>query len=295
MFQAKRFSYFGWVLMAGVVLTSAPVSGKGTGVKYQSPDTIIGRLLMEDESSFVSFSPYDSNYLIHSHTSHINKDSIHSYYWADHARRDETKFQISLGFPIYRGIFGENSLIGASYTQRSWWQSLNSAQSSPFRETNYEPQLFIGFLTGFRFWDFTIKEMEFGLNHQSNGRPEKTSRSWNRLYFRTSVSRENFRAELKVWYRFTDPRKNDDNPLIIRYLGHYQLAFGYVADRATVTLRGHYNWNNGYGNAEVGVSYRVAPHMRLYVQLFSGYGESLIDYNYKQTRVGLGIMLNDLF
>lgn len=290
-----KLNNFPTKLCCGVILlaTSFFPLAQCLPVKYYPDDTIIGRLLMEDNDSPISFSPYDSNYIIYSYTSHLNSRSIQAYEWANHARKDETKFQLSLGFPIYRGIFGENSLIGASYTQRSWWQSLNTAQSSPFRETNYEPQIFMGFLTGFRWFDFTLRELEFGFNHQSNGRSQKTSRSWNRAYFRTSLAKGNFRAGLKVWYRLSS--KTDDNPLITHYLGHYKLSLGYILDRAIVTLQGHYNWNTGYGNAELGFSYRIAPHLRLYTQLFSGYGESLIDYDYKQTRIGAGIMLNDIF
>lgn len=293
--KRKRFPKKTWLYAVIIVLTSFSAFAECPEIKYYHTETIIGRLLMKDNNSPMSFSPYESNYLIYSYTSHLNKTSIRSYDWANHAHKDETKFQISLGFPVYRGIFGEDSLIGASYTQRSWWQSLNIAQSSPFRETNYEPQIFLGFLTGFRWLDFTVRELEFGLNHQSNGRSEKTSRSWNRAYFRTSVTKGNFRAGLKVWYRLTNNKDTDDNPDIIRYLGHYQLSLGYILDRVTVTLQGHYNWNSGYGNAGLGLSYRVAPHLRLYSQLFTGYGESLIDYNYKQTRIGVGIMLNDIF
>ncbi|WP_176491915.1 phospholipase A, partial [Salmonella enterica] len=53
--------------------------------------------------------------------------------------------------------------------------------------------------------------------------------------------------------------------------------------------------NTGYGGAEVGLSYPVTKHVRLYTQVYSGYGESLIDYNFNQTRVGVGVMLNDIF
>ncbi|MDI8083642.1 phospholipase A, partial [Salmonella enterica subsp. enterica serovar Kentucky] len=42
-------------------------------------------------------------------------------------------------------------------------------------------------------------------------------------------------------------------------------------------------------------AYPVTKHVRLYTQVYSGYGESLIDYNFNQTRVGVGVMLNDIF
>ena len=65
------------------------------------------------------------------------------------------KFQLSLAFPLWRGILGDNSLLGASYTQKSWWQLSNSKESAPFRETNYEPQLFLGFATDYQFAGWT--------------------------------------------------------------------------------------------------------------------------------------------
>ena len=44
----------------------------------------------------------------------------------------------------------------------------------------------------------------------------------------------------------------------------------------------------------MGWSYPLSESVRLYAQLFTGYGDSLIDYNNYQTRIGLGVMLNDL-
>ncbi|XPE36669.1 phospholipase A [Shigella flexneri] len=50
-----------------------------------------------------------------------------------------------------------------------------------------------------------------------------------------------------------------------------------------MSAKGQYNWNTGYGGAEIGLSSPIAEHVRLYTQVYSGYGKSLIDYNLDQT------------
>lgn len=286
-----------------VILTYSVWAGATTaeekGVNYKYPKQYIGsviaNMMVEYDSPFVLY-PYEPNYLLVSYASHINKGPIESYKWSKNAQKVENKFQISLGVPIWRGILGDNSLLGASYTQRSWWQAYNHKQSSPFRETNYEPQLFLAWLTDWRFGDWTIREVEVGYNHQSNGRSEPTSRSWNRGYMRVLAVNGNFLAEVKPWFRFNESGKSDDNPDITKYMGYYRAKIGYQWNDSVFSVSGNYNWNTGYGGVEAGWSYPLSKNVRFYTQVFSGYGESLIDYNHNQSiRVGAGIMLNDLF
>lgn len=272
--------------------TDEPITAQTT---TQNADGIIANLMVEHDTPFMLY-PYDTNYLLVSYTSKINKQPIASYDWAKNAQKVENKFQISLAFPIWRGIFTENSLLGASYTQRSWWQAYNHKNSSPFRDTNYEPQLFLAWLTDWQFAGWTIRDIEFGVNHQSNGRSEKTSRSWNRGYMRVSAVNGNWLVDIKPWFRFHESNSKDDNRDITKYMGYYRAKVGYQAGKSVFSVNGHYNWSSGYGGVEAGWSYPMTKHVRFYSQVFSGYGESMIDYNQKQNiRFGAGIMLNDIF
>ncbi|MDN6631968.1 MAG: phospholipase A [Enterobacterales bacterium] len=287
----------GWMMLAGLLAVPAAVQAEEATIKQvhdkpQVKGSIIANMLVEHDNPFTLY-PYDTNYLLYTETSDVNKEAIQSYSWADDARKDEVKFHLSLAFTIIRGIAGDNSVLGMSYTQRSWWQAFNRSASSPFRETNYEPQLFVGWATDYQLGDWTLRDIETGFNHQSNGRSDPTSRSWNRVYARLMAQNGNFQAQIKPWYRIPESSSKDDNPDITKYMGYYEAQIGYEWGESVFTAKGHYNWNTGYGGGELGWSYPMTKTLRFYTQLYSGYGESMIDYNFNQTRFGVGIMLND--
>ena len=52
----------------------------------------------------------------------------------------ELKFQFSAKVNLAERVFGNYGDVYFGYTQRSWWQAYNTDASSPFRETNYEPE-----------------------------------------------------------------------------------------------------------------------------------------------------------
>lgn len=68
--------------------------------------SIIANMLQEHDNPFTLY-PYDTNYIIYTQTSDLNKEAIASYDWAENARKDEVKFQLSLAFPLWRGILGQ--------------------------------------------------------------------------------------------------------------------------------------------------------------------------------------------
>lgn len=239
---------------------------------------------------------FDPNYLIFSHTSGINRAPYEAAgeSYAEDLAANEVKFQLSFAVPLWRGIAGENSALVGSYTQLSLWQLGNQEISAPFRETNYEPQLFVSWLPDYEFWGWRLALFDLGFNHQSNGRSEPLSRSWNRLYANMVVERGNFAAQFKPWYRLPESSSKDDNPDIEDYLGHSQFRFAYRWDDQVFSARTRFNIATGKGGIEAGWSIPVYDRVRFYLQLYHGYGESLIDYNHEQTRIGLGVMLNDL-
>jgi phospholipase A1/A2 len=206
----------------------------------------------------------------------------------------EAKFQISFKTRIWAT---DDHRWGAwlAYTQQNQWQVYNGDVSRPFRETNYMPEAFVSYRPGIELpGGFQWNLVDGGFNHQSNGRSDLLSRSWNRLFAEAGVDNGDLALIGRVWYRIKESEQDDDNPDITDYMGHGQLSaiWRWHDNSFTGTLRG--NVNTGKGSVELGWhSPPIIGKLRAYVQFFSGYGESMIDYNWRQTTIGAGVSLSD--
>lgn len=208
----------------------------------------------------------------------------------------EAQFQISLKIPLAVNLF-DTFDVYAAYTNRSFWQLYNSDISSPFRETNHEPEAWVQFTPGREFLGFKNVANAVGFVHQSNGRGGVLSRSWNRVYANFVFQRGNFALGFKPWLRISEDREDDDNPDITDYLGHYEWRAGYKWKGHVFSFMSRNNLESGFdhGAVEAGWSFPLwnYPYIKGYIQYFGGYGESLIDYDQRSNRIGIGIVLTD--
>lgn len=203
----------------------------------------------------------------------------------------EVKFQISFKTKLIQSfLFGKGD-IWVGYTQIAHWQVYNKQLSRPFRELNYEPELIFNYPLNFNFLGFEAKMAGFAFNHQSNGRPDPISRSWNRLIFHFAMEHDNFQIYLKPWIRVKEGSEDDDNPEIEDYLGRAEANVIYRKNGHSLNLllRNSLSFKDNHGSVQFNYMYPIRNNLRGHLQIFSGYGENLIDYNHYQTTVALGI------
>jgi phospholipase A1 len=110
--------------------------------------------------------------------------------------RGDLKYELSLKTKILDDIFGNNGDFWMGYTQVSHWQIFNAERSRPFRETNYEPDANLVFRTDYDVLGWKARLLAIGLVHQSNGRSNPLSRSWNRATATIGLERENWTITL---------------------------------------------------------------------------------------------------
>ena len=207
---------------------------------------------------------------------------------------EELKYQLSLQTKMADDLIGGNGDLWFGYTQVSWWQKLNSAVSSPFRETNYEPELYFSWLTSYDLAGLRLRAVNIGFVHQSNGREDPLSRSWNRVFADFQAVRGDFALTFKPWVRIKESAEEDDNPDIRNYLGTYELRAFYHWRGQVFSFMGRNLFDrDGNYNAELSWSFPIKNRLRGLVQWYKGYGESLIDYNFNMNRLGVGVLLTD--
>jgi phospholipase A1 len=214
-----------------------------------------------------------------------------------HLDNIEAKFQLSLKTKVLQDVFGAGDLW-VGYTQSSRWQVYDKDESRPFRETDYEPEALLVFGTNYRVLGWDARLFDVGINHQSNGRSDPYSRSWNRIVADIGLERGDWTIVLRPWWRIPESRGDDNNRDIGDYVGRGEVQLVRNWNDQTFGLTVRHSLRGGdanHGSARFSWSVPLAGSLRGYVELFHGYGESLIDYNHEATYLGVGLSLLDWY
>ena len=215
-------------------------------------------------------------------------------------KRIEAKMQLSLRTKLAQSVLLPGADIWFGYTQQSMWQVWDNKGSAPFRNTDYEPELIYMVPT-----PASLQALPFGwswrfgsvaLAHQSNGQAKPLSRSWNRVYAAAGFERGEMTLTARALRRLPESGDDDDNPDLTDYRGRGEFQLSWLPGLATASATYRSTFKTLHrGALIVDVTYPVHSDeptgLRWYLQFFSGYGETLTDYNFRQTSIGLGLAM----
>lgn len=195
---------------------------------------------------------------------------------------------------VARKIFWKHGDLWVAYTQKAHWQIYNKELSRPFRELNYEPEIILNFPTNYSIGGLKGRMIGVSFNHQSNGRELPLSRSWNRIIFHAGFENKHWQLLLRPWIRLHD--EEDENPAITDFTGRGEAVVVYNFKRyqfSSVMTHSLRFENGGRGSIQLNLVFPVINNLRGMVQFTDGYGETLQDYNHRQTTVGVSVALVD--
>ncbi len=180
-----------------------------------------------------------------------------------------------------------------AYRQKAFWDIY--LESSPFRELNYNPS--VGFVKLFANEKGITDGFWVAFEHESNGRDEENSRSWNFFsltYFRALGKQ--WQLMSKVWLPIG---KMNGNENITSYRGYFSVGASYRPVKNTfidVHIQPAFK-DKLTGFVKLALSFKIAKHRNqyLYIQYFGGYSEDLINYNEVSNNLRIGIVFKDLF
>lgn len=303
-------------LILGVLLTTEAQSQVGLPpVERASGDLPDGSPEAIDDTQEASATRLPPRFGVHRENYILLYSEVNGLNLRDAGVRDlddhELKFQLSLRYRLAR--LGTGPISGDlvfAYTNTSFWQVYNIDESSPFRTTDHEPELFYEWPVGPTEGGEPLKMYRVGVVHESNGESSRLSRSWNRLYgeyLYASTSdacrptTESGRPSkgtcvtFKAWWIFEHDELR--NPDIEDSMGSFELRGEHVWDRwrnarLSIVLRNNLGSSSNRGAVQLDFSFAlhrgVQEDLRLRLQYFEGYGESLIDYDHDSRRLGAG-------
>jgi len=248
----------------------------------------------EHKRGVFNFRQHYNNYLMVTRTAHPNNAPYRPFrdigdYTTDLAHA-ELVFQLGFKMKLVEGVANKPLDLWFGYTQNSFWQAGNRKASSPFRETNYQPELMAVTPLNFNLLGMHASFLNLGVVHQSNGQASTLSRSWNRVYAQVGLERAGFNVVGRVWKRINEAAADDNNPDIVNYMGHGDVNLTYRSNGNDYSALLRRNFSTGRGAVQLSWAFPLSGHIKGYAQYFSGYGQSLIDYNYYQNVAGIGLL-----
>jgi phospholipase A1 len=241
-----------------------------------------------------SFSPHRDTYLLLANYSNGTNDGPFKEFTPAGLKSQhvELSYQLSFKMKMMEGIANSPFDLWFAYTQQSFWQAYNRSASSPFRETNYQPELMAVAPLTAGIGEARLRYVNFGLVHQSNGQTSTLSRSWNRLYAEVGGEwGQHFSGSLRYWRRLDNAKSDNDNIDISDYMGRGDLRLAYRNAGHEYSLLARRNFSTNHGFLQLGWNFPLRDNLKGYLQGSSGYGQSLIDYNYAQLSVGAGVLV----
>jgi phospholipase A1/A2 len=225
-------------------------------------------------------------------------------------RTFETRIQLSVRSKLAEGLLRRDDVLQDSlwfaYSQQSYWQLFTREISRPFRSTDHEPEIFyvlpVDQPVGGSGW--RLRYGGIGIVHQSNGQSLPYSRSWNRAYLMAGAEHPGgLTLQGRLWKRLSEDAADDDNPRISDYIGRAELAAGWASERGQ---RWILTWRTPLDRVDRGsarlqwlVPVRSPSsgtrfgNLNVHTQVFTGYGDSLLDYNRARTTLSVGLSLFD--
>jgi outer membrane phospholipase A len=215
------------------------------------------------------------------------------------------EFQVSLKYKILdlKGDADPLTHLYFAYTQTSFWSAF--VRDPSFYDTSYKPSGFFYYPDVFRNKFFQL-DLQFGGEHESNGRGGTGERSFNTGYLQPTVTvdlPDNFQFTLqpRAWFYFI-VGDNDSN--IADYRGYADLRTAVTwndpnsGEKIQLATRLRLGDETSHAGVQVDLRFNLAnaPVLRKFnpaiqVQYFTGYGQTLLQYNHPSNGLRAGLCL----
>lgn len=206
----------------------------------------------------------------------------------------DVKFQVSIAQRLTKSTLPGHSYLFLMYSQKCMWNVFK--ESMPMRDLNFNPG--IGLSKQLIVKDRLIGKATLLIEHESNGRDGKESRSWNKISLAAGIFIDpQVMIHAKYWIPIIDGGENRD---ILKYSGIYQTGLQYMSPNGrfggAITLIKRQGWNLNF-NTIVELNYRIfrKENQFFFVQYYNGYGENLLDYNQFHSRLRVGLVIKPRF